>query len=165
MHPAAPKNGSSSWTRTSDHSINSRMLYQLSYRGIFPPYSRGQGRGKEFLRLLSGACRWVINPHIGRSGNLEMQSVKIGRYRVRVPNHPVVRIILGLMLVIFGIFGFLPILGFWMIPFGLVILSVDFAWIRRWRRTASVKLGGWLSRRWPKLARSLGFGPLRDGKT
>ena len=26
--------GSSSWTRTSDHSINSRMLYQLSYRGM-----------------------------------------------------------------------------------------------------------------------------------
>jgi hypothetical protein len=25
--------GSPSWTRTSDHSINSRMLYQLSYRG------------------------------------------------------------------------------------------------------------------------------------
>ena len=27
------QNGSASWTRTSDHSINSRMLYQLSYRG------------------------------------------------------------------------------------------------------------------------------------
>lgn len=25
--------GSLSWTRTSDHSINSRMLYQLSYQG------------------------------------------------------------------------------------------------------------------------------------
>ena len=25
--------GSSGWTRTSDHSINSRMLYQLSYQG------------------------------------------------------------------------------------------------------------------------------------
>ena len=28
------KNGSATWTRTKDHSINSRMLYQLSYRGI-----------------------------------------------------------------------------------------------------------------------------------
>ena len=26
------RNGSPSWTRTSDHSINSRTLYQLSYR-------------------------------------------------------------------------------------------------------------------------------------
>jgi hypothetical protein len=29
-------NGSPSWTRTSDISINSRMLYQLSYRGSAP---------------------------------------------------------------------------------------------------------------------------------
>ncbi len=28
--------GSPSRTRTCDHSINSRMLYQLSYRGPFP---------------------------------------------------------------------------------------------------------------------------------
>jgi hypothetical protein len=27
--------GSATWTRTKDHSINSRMLYQLSYRGTF----------------------------------------------------------------------------------------------------------------------------------
>ncbi len=27
--------GSSSWTRTNDPAVNSRMLYQLSYRGIF----------------------------------------------------------------------------------------------------------------------------------
>lgn len=26
--------GSSNWTRTSDQAINSRLLYQLSYRGI-----------------------------------------------------------------------------------------------------------------------------------
>jgi hypothetical protein len=31
---AKKENGSSSWTRTSDHSINSRTLYQLSYRGM-----------------------------------------------------------------------------------------------------------------------------------
>ena len=30
---AGERNGSLSWTRTSDHSINSRMLYQLSYQG------------------------------------------------------------------------------------------------------------------------------------
>jgi hypothetical protein len=28
------KTGSPSWTRTSDNSINSRMLYQLSYQGM-----------------------------------------------------------------------------------------------------------------------------------
>ncbi len=30
-----PRRGSSSWTRTNDPAVNSRMLYQLSYRGIF----------------------------------------------------------------------------------------------------------------------------------
>ncbi len=29
------KFGSPTWTRTRDHSINSRMLYQLSYRGMW----------------------------------------------------------------------------------------------------------------------------------
>ena len=27
--------GSPSWTRTNDPAVNSRMLYQLSYRGVF----------------------------------------------------------------------------------------------------------------------------------
>src|SRR5665213_1426731 len=40
MLPSAlSKIGSSSWTRTSDHSINSRMLYQLSYRGMWARYN------------------------------------------------------------------------------------------------------------------------------
>jgi hypothetical protein len=42
----SPGTGSPGWTRTSDHSINSRMLYQLSYRGSAhspcgQPYSKG----------------------------------------------------------------------------------------------------------------------------
>jgi hypothetical protein len=38
--------GSASWTRTSDHSINSRMLYQLSYRGthFMPSATEGEVR-------------------------------------------------------------------------------------------------------------------------
>ncbi len=54
---------------------------------------------------------------------------------------------LGSTLVVFGLLGFLPVLGFWMIPLGLIILSQDFATIRRFRRRASV----WLGRRWQKI--------------
>lgn len=36
-------NGSASWTRTSDHSINSRTLYQLSYRGTLSVCLRVEG--------------------------------------------------------------------------------------------------------------------------
>ncbi|MCP3055661.1 hypothetical protein [Aurantimonas marianensis] len=51
------------------------------------------------------------------------------------------RIALGSALVGGGILGFLPILGFWMIPLGLLVLSVDLIFVRRWRRRTTVKWG------------------------
>lgn len=51
------------------------------------------------------------------------------------------RVALGTALVIMGIFGWLPILGFWMIPLGLLILSVDFHYARRFRRRLEVWSG------------------------
>jgi len=36
-----------------------------------------------------------------------------------------VRMPLGVLLIIGGVLGFLPILGFWMIPLGLAILAID----------------------------------------
>ena len=48
------------------------------------------------------------------------------------------RIILGVLFVLFGLLGFLPVLGFWMVPVGLLILSQDLAVVRRWRRRFSV---------------------------
>jgi hypothetical protein len=33
---------------------------------------------------------------------------------------------LGVLLVLAGALGFLPVLGFWMIPLGLAVLAVDF---------------------------------------
>ncbi|OHV89076.1 hypothetical protein [Mesorhizobium sp. ORS 3428] len=44
------------------------------------------------------------------------------------------RIAIGMLLTIGGILGFLPILGFWMIPLGLLVLSYEFALVRRHRR-------------------------------
>jgi len=45
-----------------------------------------------------------------------------------------VRIGLGILLVAGGLVGFLPVVGFWMIPLGLLVLSVDIPIVRRWRR-------------------------------
>jgi len=56
------------------------------------------------------------------------------------------RTVLGIALICGGILGFLPILGFWMIPVGLIVLSRDFASVRRWRRKWSVKIGRWWSK-------------------
>ncbi len=64
---------------------------------------------------------------------------------------------LGAALIIGGVLGFLPVLGFWMIPLGLLILSVDLPSVRRKRRQWTVKFGGWLKRKSPSLAAKLGF--------
>ncbi|HEV8036976.1 hypothetical protein [Yoonia sp.] len=49
---------------------------------------------------------------------------------------PGVRAPIGLILIVGGIFGFLPILGFWMIPLGIAVIAMDIAPIaaafRRW---------------------------------
>jgi hypothetical protein len=38
----------------------------------------------------------------------------------------------GLVLVVLGFLGFLPILGFWMIPLGLALISTDIPPFGRW---------------------------------
>lgn len=60
-----------------------------------------------------------------------------------MPASRIGRMIVGVLLIIGGILGFLPVLGFWMIPLGFIILSVDFPFIRRWRRRADVRLTRW----------------------
>ena len=51
------------------------------------------------------------------------------------------RIALGGALVLAGSVGFLPVVGFWMIPVGLLVLSQDLPMVRRWRRSVEVKWG------------------------
>ena len=79
-------------------------------------------------------------------------SVKLGSYRLPLPRSRLLRILIGGGFVVFGIFGFLPVLGFWMVPLGLLILSVDIPRVRRWRRRFAV----WFSRRYPLTAAKLG---------
>nr|WP_156798384.1 PGPGW domain-containing protein [Ahrensia sp. R2A130] len=67
-----------------------------------------------------------------------------------MPSTRLGRVLAGTALVIGGILGFLPILGFWMIPLGLLILSQDFPAIRRFRRRWTVKMG----RRWARFGAS-----------
>ena len=38
---------------------------------------------------------------------------------------PGYRSVLGVLLIIGGVLGFLPILGFWMIPFGVAVAAMD----------------------------------------
>ena len=55
-----------------------------------------------------------------------------------LPQSKPIRIGIGLLLVAGGLIGFLPVLGFWMIPLGLLVLSIDLPIVRRWRRQLTV---------------------------
>ena len=85
-------------------------------------------------------------------------------YKLKLPGHPLLRMALGGLLVVGGFLGFLPVLGFWMIPLGLAVLAVDFPPVRRLQRRLTVRLGAWLHRRYPNQARRFGFGKPRHGK-
>jgi hypothetical protein len=67
--------------------------------------------------------------------------VRFAGRHIHLPRSRVLRISIGVGLVIAGLLGFLPILGFWMVPLGLLVLSVDWAWARRHRRKATVWWG------------------------
>ncbi|MDG1128157.1 MAG: hypothetical protein P8N68_03575 [Paracoccaceae bacterium] len=54
------------------------------------------------------------------------------RVRRRVP--PGLRLVVGLLLILGGVFGFLPVLGFWMIPLGLGVAALDVLPLWRWLR-------------------------------
>ena len=83
------------------------------------------------------------------------QSVRIGGYTMPLPRSRILRIVIGVLLMIGGLFSFLPILGVWMIPLGMLVLSIDVPMVRRWRRRFAV----WLHRRYPKLAAKINPGP------
>ena len=86
-----------------------------------------------------------------------MAKIRFGDKTIQLPTSRLIRIPIGIVLIIGGFLGFLPILGFWMVPLGLVVLSVDIPVVRRWRRRVVVRLGAWLKRRYPGFAARLGF--------
>jgi purine-cytosine permease-like protein len=69
------------------------------------------------------------------------KQLKIGRWSVSMPASRPVRILLGVALVIGGLLGFLPVLGFWMVPLGVIVLSADLPAVRRFRRRVELWWG------------------------
>jgi hypothetical protein len=54
--------------------------------------------------------------------------------RVRLPRQRRWRMVLGAALILGGVVGFLPVLGFWMIPLGVAVLAYDVPAFERLRR-------------------------------
>ena len=60
--------------------------------------------------------------------------IRLGGRHFHLPGSALGRKVLGGLFVLGGCLGILPILGFWMIPLGLLVLSYEFAAVRRHRR-------------------------------
>lgn len=66
---------------------------------------------------------------------------------LRSPGARWVRVPIALLLIAGGFVGFLPVLGFWMVPLGLLVLALDVPFLRR----PVLRLITWLQRQWGRL--------------
>jgi membrane-bound ClpP family serine protease len=63
---------------------------------------------------------------------------------LRRPNSRWLRLPLGIFLILAGIVGFLPILGFWMVPLGFIVIAQDLPPLQ----PALVRVLDWAERKW-----------------
>jgi hypothetical protein len=66
---------------------------------------------------------------------------------LREPSSRWVRIPVALLLILGGILAFLPVLGVWMIPLGLLFLAQDVPFLQR----PMLQAFAWLERKWQAL--------------
>jgi hypothetical protein len=78
--------------------------------------------------------------------------------RLRHPDARWIRIPIGLLCVVGGVFSFLPVLGIWMLPLGLLLLAYDVPFLRKpvghftiWSVEKWVAFRQWLSRKRGKI--------------
>lgn len=65
--------------------------------------------------------------------------------RLRQPRARWIRIPAGVLLICGGVLGFLPILGFWMLPLGALLLAIDIPLLQR----PTARALDWVAKRWP----------------
>ncbi len=69
------------------------------------------GNGKDLRDIHRHAIRWYL------------RLVRRRGIWIRIP--------VGILLIVAGVFGFLPVLGFWMIPIGIILIGRDIPFVRR----------------------------------
>jgi hypothetical protein len=86
----------------------------------------------------------IINRRFGRAeGRLPGRMVSTLRW-LREPSSRWLRVPIGILLVLGGIFSFLPVLGIWMLPLGILLLTQDVHFLKE--PTARTLV--WADRRW-----------------
>jgi hypothetical protein len=63
---------------------------------------------------------------------------------LRKPSSRLVRIPLAALLIAGGTFSFLPVLGLWMLPLGLVLFAQDIPVLQK----PTARMLGWIERKW-----------------
>ncbi len=63
---------------------------------------------------------------------------------LRKPSSRFVRIPLAILLVVGGMFSFLPVLGLWMLPLGLLLVAQDVPVLQK----PMSRMLGWVERKW-----------------
>lgn len=74
------------------------------------------------------------------------QKIKTVKEKVMHLPKPV-RIVVGILFVLFGLVGFLPILGFWMVPVGLGILAIDIPIVKKFVHRVVTAFNQWRRKR------------------
>lgn len=69
---------------------------------------------------------------------------------VRRPRLHIVRIPLAILLILGGIFSFLPVLGIWMLPLGAFLLALDLPFLQG----PLNRLSFWVQRKWQNWSRA-----------
>jgi hypothetical protein len=71
---------------------------------------------------------------------------------LRKPSSRHARIPLAFLLIVGGIFSFLPVLGLWMLPLGLLLFAQDVPVLQR----PMARMLGWVERKWVARQRAKG---------
>jgi hypothetical protein len=69
---------------------------------------------------------------------------------LRIPSARWIRVPVGLLFVLGGVFSILPLLGLWMLPIGMLLLAQDVPFLRRPTRRALLSI----ERRWVRAKRA-----------
>lgn len=69
---------------------------------------------------------------------------------IRRPSSRLIRIPLGVLLILGGVFSFLPVLGIWMLPLGLLLIALDLPFLQAPMNRVTL----WGQRKWTNWRRS-----------
>jgi hypothetical protein len=109
------------------------------------PVIAGSRFGRQAEAPGAGACHH--DPRLDRLIEYLPERWRSTAHWLREPASRWARIPFGILFLIGGFLAFLPILGLWMLPVGLILLAEDVSALRRLR----ARMLDWAERRWPHI--------------